>query len=203
MRLTTCALFIAGLLISAGCGEKRPPTVQRPAPEAATVASPETKESDKPAETKPVAEVPAPAEPAEERWTGKGVSWVLPKEWVQRPGAGMRTATITAGKGNAAPELSVIKLGAFFGGLRANINRWRGQIGLGPVSEDELEPLLTRTDVSGTRVIITHLKGESAHMLAAIFQRRDSTWFFKMKGHGGDVMAQKATFMKFVQTVRF
>lgn len=203
MRSTTLVLFITGLFISAGCGEQKPPAVQTRAPEVEIDASPETKKSDKPAEKKPVAEVPAPAEPAAERWTGRGVSWVLPKEWVQRPGAGMRTATIRAGKGDAGPELSVIKLGAFAGGLRDNINRWRMQLGLGPVSEDALEPLLTRTEVSGTKVIVTHLKGASAHMLAAIYLRSDSTWFFKMKGHGGDVTAQKAAFMKFVRTVRF
>ena len=203
MRSTTFVLFIAGLLISTGCGEQRPPADQRRAPKAATVASPETAKSDESAETKPVAGVPASAESTEERWRARGVSWVLPKGWVQRPGGNMRTATIIAGKGDVAPELSVIKLGVFPGGLRANINRWRRQIGLGPVSEDELEALLTRMDVSGTKVIVTHLKGESAHILAAIFQRSDGTWFFKMKGRGGDVMAQKAAFMEFVRTVRF
>lgn len=63
--------------------------------------------------------------------------WELPNSWRQRGESGMRFATIEIDEGDRTLELTVIPL-AMRGELEqyvlANVNRWRGQLGLGPVA---------------------------------------------------------------------
>lgn len=69
--------------------------------------------------------------------------WRTPKDWHELAGSGMRAATFQIGEGNSQLECSVIPLPAddptTNDYLLANINRWRGQVGLGPIDESEFE----------------------------------------------------------------
>ncbi len=64
--------------------------------------------------------------------------WDLPTGWEIQPERPMRFATIRAGTSADAPEISVSSLppGQPLG---ANVNRWRGQLGLGPIDDVELQ----------------------------------------------------------------
>src|SRR5208282_2908095 len=73
-------------------------------------------------------DVPVPPKP-----TGaEGLSWTLPKGWTQTLSGGIRYATLKpAGGGNL--DASVVVLPGQAGGELANVNRWRGQLGLSPL----------------------------------------------------------------------
>ena len=84
----------------------------------------------------PVADVAA-IEPAFGDWLasvrfeGGEPAWDVPTGWLERPGAGMRTATLLPPGG---PEVTVIALGSRAGSslaeqIDANFTRWRGQVG--------------------------------------------------------------------------
>lgn len=62
---------------------------------------------------------------------GNEVRWTLPAGWKQGADRADRAATLDVG----GRELSITRLAGAAGGPLANVNRWRGQMGLGPVSQ--------------------------------------------------------------------
>jgi hypothetical protein len=70
---------------------------------------------------------------------GGDVRWTLPAGWREEKGkAGDRVATLSFGKTAPPFELTVTRLGGTAGGPLANVNRWRGQLGLTPLAEADL-----------------------------------------------------------------
>src|ERR1035437_5601990 len=65
--------------------------------------------------------------------------WSVPKDWEVGNGSAMRRATfVVKGSEGQSAEVVVSSFPGDVGGLVANINRWRSQIGLGPVAPDEV-----------------------------------------------------------------
>lgn len=69
-------------------------------------------------------------------------AWKLPAHWTQQPASGMRFATLIIKHNKQSAELSVISLSQT--PLLPQVNRWRGQIGLKPITEKQL-PADTQT----------------------------------------------------------
>ena len=84
--------------------------------------------------------------------------WELPEGWSSRPAGGMRLATLRAGVDQGAPLVSVIGLQPPQDTLD-NINRWRDQLGLDPVTTEELPEFVDDLDVAGTTVTISDIVG--------------------------------------------
>ena len=59
--------------------------------------------------------------------------WVLPSGWTEKEGSGMRLATLIVGEENPPLEISVSGIRKADEWLLANVNRWRGQVGLTPI----------------------------------------------------------------------
>jgi hypothetical protein len=101
-------------------------------------------------------------------------------------------------------EVTIMRAG---GTLLDNVNRWRGQLKLGPVREEELRQDVREIQVAGLRAHYADLVGpESAgrqRILGVVLERGGQTWFFKMKGPADLVGRQKAAFEAFVGSVRF
>lgn len=99
-------------------------------------------------------------------------SWTLPPGWEQTPGSGMRFATVWVDAGGTEPlELSVIPLpttGSLNDALLSNINRWRGQVGLGPTTWEKLFDESDRFEetrkltVDGIEATLVNLAGPQA-----------------------------------------
>jgi hypothetical protein len=95
------------------------------------------------------------------------------------------------------------------GGLMANFNRWRGQLGLAPVGETDLTKQVQALDVPGTKATLADISGtdartgQKARLLAAIVPEGSQTWFYKLMGSEQVVDQQKEAFIKFVQTAKY
>ena len=92
-------------------------------------------------------------------------------------------------------DLTITSLGGDGGDLLANINRWRGQIGLAPL--DSPEPVTSPLGEGGTLVDMT---GEEERILAAVVPVGGSTWFYKLMGHPALVGAETDAFKQFVES---
>lgn len=91
---------------------------------------------------------------------GGNVQWNPPSTWRQEQGSGMRYATFHLGEGTAALQLTVIPLAP--SPVLDNINRWRDQIGLGPVTEAELDQTTRRVATkNGQAIVVDIAAGES------------------------------------------
>ncbi|MBI1368770.1 MAG: hypothetical protein GC162_08980 [Planctomycetes bacterium] len=70
---------------------------------------------------------------------GAQADWTLPAGWTQQPASGMRFATlIPPSTGGPPVDISVTALGPAAGDEISNVNRWRNQVSLPPVTPDEL-----------------------------------------------------------------
>lgn len=175
-------LFLAGLAAMAGCRDSEIEVYQAP--------------KDKPAGASPA----APQEPP---------SWRVPPGWREGPKGEMRAASFRVPAGEEAAELSVVVLDGEAGGITANVNRWRGQIGLGALDEAGLEKAAQRVDsAAGTLQLFDFVGagGDGAsptkeRLAAAILPRRQQTWFFKLTGTQRAVAAAKPSFLEFLRSL--
>jgi hypothetical protein len=140
----------------------------------------------------------------------RGLSWTLPANWIAKAGDAMRFGSfgVTNSTGQSA-DISVIPLGGMAGGELSNVNRWRGQVGLPPVKEEELAALWEKVPVGSETGKLMDMEGTNpaegskSHILAAIATRGDLTWFFKMTGGAELVTAEKAHFVEFLKSIKF
>lgn len=125
----------------------------------------------------------------------------LPAGWSVGPENSMRKATwIVAGPNGSKAEIAVTVFPGSVGGLTANVNRWRGQIGLPPASSDEIVASAQTIKVGGLdsqRFVMTSDDGKKS-VDAVLTSKDGATWFFKMNGETAAVEANAATFGAFL-----
>ena len=66
------------------------------------------------------------------------IAWTAPQDWQPGPEAKVRYATFYLGPREHPLELTVFHFPGATGSVLANVNRWRGQIGLRDIQENEL-----------------------------------------------------------------
>jgi hypothetical protein len=116
----------------------------------------------------------------------------------------MRYATLRPA-GDTKVDVSVVVLGGPAGGELANVNRWRGQLGLAPVDEATLPSLRKVVPTKAGDVSLFSFESADAkgRMLVGYLFANDSTWFVKMTGEAAAVGAVSADFTKLVKTLSF
>lgn len=131
--------------------------------------------------------------------TPKGaLKWSLPEGWSEIPGGGMRFATFKSPY--AKLEATVVVLPGPAGGELANVNRWRGQIGL-PGFADEASLAKARTVLktrAGTLNVydFTSTGQAKSRLVAGSISTPDgNTWFLKLTGDAIAVAKAKPEFM--------
>lgn len=133
-----------------------------------------------------------------------------PSGWQEAPTGQMRVASFrAAGKNGKEADVSVVPLPGLAGSDLANVNRWREQVGLASVSEEELKKLAQPVEISGQPANLYEQagtnagSGEKSRILAAITRRDGTAWFFKMTGDDAVVTEQKPVFVEFLKSVTF
>jgi hypothetical protein len=141
---------------------------------------------------------------------GAKITYTTPAGWTEQPANQMRVASFKiSGTGDKKAEVSVVPLPGTAGGDEANVNRWRGQVGLSPASPDELQKSAQTVDIGGQSGALYDLASESddvispVRILAGILHRDDMVWFFKITGDNQLVEAQKPALLEFLKSVKF
>jgi hypothetical protein len=139
---------------------------------------------------------------------GPGLTWTAPAEWKLKPAAAMRKATYgVAGDGGEA-ELTITAFPNDVGGEIANFNRWRGQVRLPPLAENDFGASVTRFTANGLSFAVGDFANAQApasgaqHIVGAIVPFAGSTWFFKLSGPDALVAGAKPAFLEFLKTVQ-
>ena len=133
--------------------------------------------------TGPADEVAKQAEPFEKfvrsvrlSDAAQGPTWTLPEGWTEQPGSGIRFATIKIQQPGKPLELSVTALprppGDEGNYALSNLNRWRDQMGLGPIAQQQLPEHSPRIEVAGHPVYLVSIVGTlKSGMTGAPFAR--------------------------------
>ncbi|MBI5381096.1 MAG: hypothetical protein HZA31_04280 [Opitutae bacterium] len=136
------------------------------------------------------------------------LSWTAPTHWQTKPASAMRRGSYAIrGESDATADLSIIAFPGAAGGLSDNLNRWRGQVGLPPLSAEQLksETLNVKAD-SGLEFSVIDVVGETGgkrqRILGAIVPVGSESWFFKMTGPDALVAKEKDQFLAFLKTVK-
>jgi hypothetical protein len=191
-----CMLAATLAVLSTGCNRdgvkvyhvENSDTITPPPPAAAPAAMPLTMPGD----------LPAPDNSSQPQ-----LKYILPDGWAEKTLTQMRVASFGISENGKNADISVIPLGGMAGGDFANVNRWRGQVGLPPLADDDLHALAQKTAVGDQPADLYDLTGGAQRILAVILHRDDTAWFFKMTGDADLVEAQKAAFISFLKSVQF
>jgi hypothetical protein len=134
-------------------------------------------------------------------------SWEVPAGWQEVPGSEELLAKFAVSDSEGKAEVTVSSFAGMAGGLAANVNRWRGQLGLSPLSTADAEKEASSLDVLGGKAMLVDMTGEKGgqktRLTAVIVPREGQTWFYKLMGHASVAEREKAAFIKFVPSVRY
>lgn len=138
---------------------------------------------------------------------GDSLAWSAPADWESRAGSAMRKATyIIKGADGATAELAITAFPGDVGGDLANVNRWRNQLQLPPISAAELPLALLRFEANGLRIAVAEMVAASGNppdrVLGGIVPYEGATWFFKLTGPDTLVTQVKPAFLDFMRTVK-
>lgn len=129
--------------------------------------------------------------------------WIVPDGWVfdanERP---MRLATYQIPAEEMPIEVAITRFPSNVGGMLANMNRWRGQVGLGPLTERQLDGVIERHDNPGYEISLVHIEGPQLHMLAASIYEPAAgrTWFVRVTDRPDRVLSVKEQVFAFART---
>jgi len=200
MLRNSSAVFLVLFSVS-GCGRDSATSYRVPKEKEESMAMPATAAA--PAAT-PSAAMPALPDAAPPTG-GDALKWKAPAGWKELPASGMRLASfVVPGAAGAPPaDLSVVALPGDAGGDLANVNRWRGQLGLAPLDEKGLEAQSKRIKTPAGTLLVIEYAGPKARMHAAILNAHGNTWFFKLNGEDATVSAARERFLEFLNSLRF
>jgi hypothetical protein len=138
--------------------------------------------------------------------------WTTPDGWTEKPPGQMRLIDMRFGPDEAG-ECYVSAMPGPAGGLAANLNRWRTQMGQSPLSEDEIEKLPRQPFLGAEAYSITidgDFKGVGAEtaktgyrLIGLIHPASEVTLFVKMTGPKDLVEKNTAAFEAFCGSVKF
>ncbi len=114
----------------------------------------------------------------------------------------MRKGSFSIKGDGVEADLSITAFPGATGGLEANLNRWRGQVGLAPASADEVTQAVEKFEANGLSFILVDYAGNGSRLLGAIIPYGGNSWFFKLTGPDALVTGQKAAFTEFLHTVK-
>jgi hypothetical protein len=138
--------------------------------------------------------------------------WTTPPGWTEGQPSQMRVINLTFGPENEG-ECYLAAMEGTSGGVEANINRWRSQLGQPPLPADEIEKLPRKMLLGGDAYALTadgdykNVGQEAAskeyRLVGLVQQLSGLTLFVKMTGPKALVEANQAAFEAFVSSITF
>jgi hypothetical protein len=135
-------------------------------------------------------------------------TFTAPKDWHKADLPQFAAAAFAAGEGDKRVDITVTPMLGPGGDLLMNVNRWRSQLGLSPITADELSSYTDPYKVDGKSAHLVRLFGpDTANpqpgIEAAMVEGGDSTWVFKMRGGADTVKDQQDNFQKLIDSIKF
>jgi len=152
---------------------------------------------------KAMAQAPEAAPPQEQELAYK---YTAPASWKQIAPTQFSELAFEVVEGKQRAVITVSKLGGDGGGLLANVNRWRGQIGLRQIDNAQLDKVAQDFTVGKDKGKLVDLQGDPPdpkRIVGVILPRGDRTYFFKMTGDASLVGNQRPAFDAFMKSVSF
>lgn len=133
--------------------------------------------------------------------TVRDFSASIPDGWTPQGPSGMRKVTYLID--NSDIDFYAIELG--MGDVTSNVNRWRKQIELNELKEDEILSSAKNLNAGGIPVKYFEIYNTDINkgILAAIIDRKPSFWFFTAKGKIDELKYHNADIQRFINSINF
>jgi hypothetical protein len=164
---------------------------------------------DAPSANHPAGDQP-PDSAAEHAAASVRLKYAVPAGWEDRGATAVKKVqfTIEAGGKRAAADVSSFSSSApLIADPLANVNRWRGQIGLAPVNAETLAKLVKPMKVAGYDAKYVEILGDAKAaapraIMVAMFTAHDEVWFVKWAGDAALVESQRAAMASFLGSLQ-
>jgi hypothetical protein len=138
---------------------------------------------------------------------GMALLWTAPARWTAKSLGAMRKGSYAiAGEAGAVGDLAITAFPGDTGGLFANVNRWRGQVGLEAIAAAQIEASVQNIEANGLKITIVEATGQangvSTTLLGAIVPHEGQTWFFKLIGPAALITREQTAFREFLSTIK-
>ena len=127
-----------------------------------------------------------------------------PESWSLASPSSFEKARFTVSELQGSANVSLTVLQGDGGGLLENVNRWRGQLGLGPLEEDKLEEFLEPMRSLGEEARMVDINGTSRRsqleesLVGVIVPQGELTWFYKLMGTPSVVEKSREEFLAYL-----
>jgi len=175
-----------------------PPAGEEPLPEGHPPIAP----GDEAPAAQPVGPQPVGPQPVAPGVDPAAGPFETPATWTRKPGNAFRKYAFDVKADVGTGEVTVIQLGAQAGSTLANVNRWRGQIGLPPLAEDQLDTVMEDTKIGNDSGQLVELVGTEQGILGAIVEKPGATWFVKLTGDAALIKAERENFESFLESLQ-
>ena len=132
------------------------------------------------------------------------LSWEKPESWIETSGHAMRLVSFNVPFSNGIGDLSVTTFEGSSGGVEANVNRWRQQIGLEPLNGSEIKQSSYSKDGQLGKYEFFKLvneKNPDSAILSAIFHLETSTLFLKLAIDSNGIEETENDFITFCKSI--
>lgn len=140
----------------------------------------------------------AKAEAQSDRDTG--VKYNKPADWTELPPKQFQLHRFEVVVGQDKAEIAISRAG---GARDDNINRWRGQLGLKPLTDNELKNAGKPIEVGSKAGELIEITTEERTILGVMIPEDGQTWFIKLTGATALAAKERARFEEFVKSIRF
>ncbi len=135
----------------------------------------------------------------------KSFDYKKPDSWTDGGSNNIAAAIFNVSRQGKSARVLVTPIpGKMMGGLLENINRWRSEVALPPLSSAQLSKLNLREISVGKQTgKYLDLIGEKERSLVVWLEAEGSTWYFKMRGPKEVVEPEQPNFEAFLKSVSF
>jgi hypothetical protein len=138
-------------------------------------------------------------------------NWQLPEGWVSQSPGSMVLARFSINGAAGQAEVTISRFPGDVGGLVPNLNRWRRQVNLGPLSGGDVGDIVTefQVDGNGARLIDMSEPADGQNQgLIAVWDFRSGedgavSWFYKLQGEFSTVQASRSQFLSFIESIKY
>ncbi|MCA9075006.1 MAG: hypothetical protein KDA93_08240 [Planctomycetaceae bacterium] len=131
--------------------------------------------------------------------SSSALAFETPEGWETGKASTMRVASFAVTEGDQSLDISAMMAG---GDELSNVNRWRGQVGLDNITQEQLDASAKQLNVDGTTGRLFNLVGEEQTIVAVMVPQGGQSWFFKMMGDPALAERELENFEAFVTSVK-
>jgi len=131
------------------------------------------------------------------------IRWKTPDGWQEQSSNAMRVGSFLIKDAKGQADVSIVPLSGDAGGDLANVNRWRGQIGLPMQTADAFAKASTVRAFGGHKMLWVDFANGGKRISAAIYKEGETSWFFKMMGDEPVVEKSQKAFEKLLNSTDF